>query len=90
MLDIILDFFYRFSTEVRAKLDDEGKQVEDEIDDDTTITSLEDLSNGRKCFNFICFNFIGREEFEGENIKSEEELALEASEYLKEEPKYKR
>ena len=90
MLDIILPFFCRFSTEVRAKLDDEGKQVEGEIDDDTTITSLEDLSNGRKCFNFICFNFIGREEFEGENIKSEEELALEASEYLKEEPKYKR
>ena len=87
---IILHFFYRFSTEVRAKLDDEVKEVEDEIDDDTTITSEEELSNGRKCFNFICFNFIGREEFEGENIKSEEELALEASEYLKEELGYKR
>ena len=85
-----MDFFYRFSTQVRAKLDDEGKQLEDEIDDDTTILSSEELSNGRKCFNFICFNFIGREEFEGENIKSEEELALEASEYLKEELGYKR
>ena len=43
-----MDFFYRFSTEVRAKLDDEGKIVEDEIDDDTTITKSEELSNGRK------------------------------------------
>jgi hypothetical protein len=90
ILDIILDFFCRLSTEVRAKLDDAAKQVEDEIDDDTTITSSEKLSNGRRCFNFICFNFIGREEFEGKNIKSEEELALEASEYLKEELGYKR
>ena len=88
MLDIILPFFCRFSTEVRAKLDDEGKQVEGEIDDDTTITSLEDLSNGLKCFNFICgFEHM---EFEGENIKSGEDMALEASEFLQEEPKYKR
>ena len=69
LLDIILDFCYRFSTEVRAKLDDEGKIVEDEIDDDTTITKSEELSNGRKCFNFICG--IEHQEFEGENIKSE-------------------
>ena len=69
-------------------LDDEGKIVEDEIDDDTTITKSEELSNGRKCFNFICG--IEHQEFEGENIKSGEDMALEASEFLQEESKYKR
>ena len=87
MLEIILHFFYRFSTEVRAKLDDAVKEVADEIDD-TNITASEELSNGRKCFNFI--RGIQHEECEGENIKAEEDLALEASEFLKEEPKCSR
>jgi hypothetical protein len=88
MLEIILDFFSRFSTEVRAKLDDEVKRVEDEIDD-TNITSTEEMSNRRKCFNLIC-GIEDQNESEEENMKSEEELAMEASEFLKEEPKYKR
>ena len=88
MLVIILVFFYRLSTEVRAKLDDEGKQVEDEIHEDITINPSEDMSMGRKCFNFICG--IEHDRIEEENVKSEEELALEASEFLNEEPKYKR
>ena len=83
-----MDFFCRFSTEVRAKLDDEVKRVEDEIDD-TNITSGEEMSNRKKCFNLIC-GIEDQNESEEENMKSEEELAIEASEFLKEEPKYKR
>ena len=71
---------------MRAKLEDEID--EDEIEE-KAVTTSEELSSGRKCFNFIC-GIENQSDVEGENVKSAQDLAIEASEFLKEEPKYRR
>ena len=79
--------FPRFSKEVRAKLEDEDVKVAEETID--TVRSSDEITKARKCFNFIC-SIEPQEEQGKQNVKSDEDLAREASEFLKEEPKYRR
>eukprot|EP00092_Neocalanus_flemingeri_P006236 GFUD01006710.1.p1 GENE.GFUD01006710.1~~GFUD01006710.1.p1 ORF type:complete len:708 (+),score=187.08 GFUD01006710.1:236-2125(+) len=83
-----LTFWTRFSTEVRAKMEDEVDEEEDETQDKIAGT-LEEMSSGRKCINLIC-GIENQADMEDENIKSAQDLAIEAAEFLKEDPKYKR
>lgn len=82
-----LTYWTRFSKEVRAKLEDEDVKVAEETID--TARSSEEITKARKCFNFIC-SIEPQEEQGKQNAKSDEDLAREASEFLKEEPKYRR